>query len=368
MKLNQLAGLRGICAWWVVFYHSLGLMGNSMPGPVANILARGYLAVDLFFLLSGFVIFLSYHAPLADTSAQNIGKFYWNRLTRIYPLHIVMLGAYLVLFGAFVILSSSGSAPQSYTWSSFVQSLFLVHMWVGSEPAWNVPSWSISSEWFVYLFFPLMVFSLRKLRGGVAMHLLGIVLLAVLLHLTYSLNGLPSLGTDISRMALIRTMLEFLMGVFIGSLFVHHRTFLEKYRGAALAGFLALCAMYAAAPLPDHALIPLAFAFLIAYLSAATSWITVALSSKPLVYLGEISYSTYMVHYLVYDVLKAGFVSDTQQINQAYVWLSFVVVLLLSVLLHHGVDMPSQKYFRRRLPARSPSLRPVEPQVPGSRH
>ncbi|RZJ85336.1 MAG: hypothetical protein EOO64_01050 [Massilia sp.] len=67
-------------------------------------------------------------------------------------------------------------------------------------------------------------------------------------------------------------------------------------------------------------------------------------------------------------MLKAGLVSDTHQINQAYVWLSFVVVLLLSVLLHHGVDMPSQKYFRRRLPARAPSLRPAEQQVPGSHH
>ncbi len=360
MKLNQLAGLRGICAWWVVLYHSLGLMGDAVSGPLRNILAHGYLAVDLFFLLSGFVIFLSYHASLADTSPQNIGKFYWNRLTRIYPLHIVMLVAYLMLFGAFTFLSTSGSAPESYTWSLFIQSVFLVHMWVGSDLGWNVPSWSISSEWFVYLFFPLMAYGLRKLRGGVAVHLLAIVLLAALVHLVYSMAGLHSLGSAIPRMALVRTMLEFLMGVFIGSLFVHHKAFLQRYSNAALAGFLALCALYAGAPLPDHALIPLAFAFLIAYLIVSSSWIVAALSTKPLVYLGEISYSTYMVHYLVYDVLKAGFVSSTYQVNLAYVWLSFGVVLALSVLLHHGVDMPSQKFFRRRLPARPASLQPSQ--------
>jgi peptidoglycan/LPS O-acetylase OafA/YrhL len=66
-----------------------------------------------------------------------------------------------------------------------------------------------------------------------------------------------------------------------------------------------------------------------------------------LVYLGEISYSTYMVHYLVYDLLKAAFVTDAHQINQWYLWLSFVAVFVLSVVLHHVVDMPSQKYFRR---------------------
>ncbi|BDT56859.1 acyltransferase [Massilia varians] len=347
MKLNQLAGLRGICAWWVVFYHSLGLMGDSVSGPLRDLIAHGYLAVDLFFLLSGFVIFLSYHAAVSTGSPYSIGKFYWNRLARIYPLHFVMLGGYLLLFLAYTHFSSSGTAPTTYTWSAFIQSMFLVHMWVGADLTWNVPSWSISSEWFVYLFFPLMAYSLRKLRGGVAAHLGVIVLVALLLHLIYSLGGLHSLGSDIPRMALVRTMLEFLMGVFIGSLYVNHRDFLERSSGAALAGFVVLSTLYVFSPLPDYALIPAAFALLIAFLSVTTSWITALLSRPSLVYLGEISYSTYMVHYLVYDLFKAAFVSDIHAVNQLYLWLSFAVVFILSVLLHHIVDTPSQRYFRR---------------------
>jgi peptidoglycan/LPS O-acetylase OafA/YrhL len=347
VRLNQLAGLRGICAWWVVFFHSLALMKDSIPGPVARFIAHGYLAVDLFFLLSGFVIFLSYHASLAQNFPHSVGRFYWHRFTRIYPLHAVMLGGYLMLFAAYYFLSSSGTAPESYTWTSFFQSVFLIHMWVGSDLTWNVPSWSISSEWFVYLFFPLMAYSLRKLRGGVAAHLAIIVLVAVLLHLVYSFSGIGSLGASVSRMALVRTLLEFLMGVFIGSLYVNHKEFLDRYRNAALAGFVVLLVLYIGAPLPDYALIPLAFALLIAYLSVTSSALTATLSNPVLVYLGEISYSTYMVHYLVYDLLKAGFMSSTGHINPVYVWLSFVVVFLLSALLHHVVDTPSQRYFRR---------------------
>lgn len=347
MKLNQLAGLRGICAWWVVFYHSLGLMGDSVSGPLRKLLSHGYLAVDLFFLLSGFVIFLSYHKVLSDSSARNIGKFYWNRFARIYPLHVVMLGGYLVLFIAFTHFSSSGSAPTTYTWTAFLQSMFLVHMWVGSDLTWNVPSWSISSEWFVYLFFPLMAFSLRRLRGGVPAHLGVIALVALLLHLIYASVGLHSLGSDIPRMALVRTLLEFLMGVFIGSLYVHHQDFLSKTSGAALAGFLVLSGLYAFTPLPDYTLIPAAFALLISYLSVRSSWITALLSRPTLVYLGEISYSTYMVHYLIYDLFKAAFVTNIQQVNQLLLWLSFGAVFVLSVLLHHIVDLPSQRYFRR---------------------
>ena len=346
MRLNQLAGLRGICAWWVVFFHSLALMKDSIPEPVARFIAHGYLAVDLFFLLSGFVIFLSYHASLAKNFPHSVGRFYWNRFTRIYPLHAVMLGGYLMLFAAFYFFSSSGTAPESYTWTSFIQSVFLIHMWVGSDLTWNVPSWSISSEWFVYLFFPLMAYSLRKLRGGVAAHLAIVTLAALLLHLIYTFSGIGSLGAGVSRMALIRTLLEFLMGVFIGSLYVNHKEFLDRYRNAALAGFVGLSVWYVWAPLPDYTIIPLAFALLIAYLSVTSSPITAMLSTPVLVYLGEISYSTYMVHYLVYDLLKAGFMHGSR-INPLYVWLSFVMVFLLSALLHHVVDTPSQRYFRR---------------------
>jgi peptidoglycan/LPS O-acetylase OafA/YrhL len=259
-----------------------------------------------------------------------------------------MLGGYLALFAAFYFFSSSHAAPESYTWSTFFQSMFLVHMWVGSDLTWNVPSWSISSEWFVYLFFPIMAYSLRKLRGGVAAHLVILILVAVLLHLVYTFSSVASLGANIPRMALVRTLMEFLMGVFIGSLYINHRDFLQKYRNAALTIFVGLCMLYATAALPDYSIIPIAFALLIAYLSVTSSPITATLSTPALVYLGEISYSTYMVHYLVYDLLKAAFMSNANQVKPLYVWLSFVLVFLLSALLHHVIDDPLQKYFRRR--------------------
>lgn len=347
MKLNQLAGLRGICAWWVVIYHSLTLLEQSLPQPLNAFLVHGYLAVDLFFLLSGFVIFLGYHVSLSKDFPQSIKKFYWHRFTRIYPLHFVMLGGYFVLFLAYHFFSTSGTPPQSYTWTTFFQSMFLVHMWVGSDLTWNVPSWSISSEWFVYLFFPFMAYGLRTIQGGIRLHLLTLVAIGFLLHLIYSVSGVYSLGAEIPRMALIRTMLEFLMGVLVGSLYVNHKIFLEQYRNIFLGGFLVLCAAYTLTTISDYVLIPIAFALLIAYLSTTSSWITRFLSRPTLVYLGEISYSTYMVHYLVYDLLKALFISDLKQPNQLYVWLSFLVVLVLSMLLHHVVDMPSQKFFRR---------------------
>ena len=330
-----------------MLFHSLTLLGHSLPNFLTIFLAHGYLAVDLFFVLSGFVIYLSYHAGLTNSTASNVSKFYWNRLARIYPVHFVMLIGYLFLYLAFQLYSDSGTAPESYTWSAFFQSLFLIHMWVGTELTWNVPSWSISSEWFVYLFFPLMAVSLRKIRNSPSVSLLAIAAVAALLGTLYKWMDVASLGSEIPRMALIRTMLEFLMGVFIGSLFVNHRSTLEKYRSVGLGGFLVLVALYISLDLPDYTVIPISFALLIAYLSVSTDWLAALLSRPSLVYLGEISYSTYMVHYLVYDLLKAMFMSNSNVINPVHVWLSFAVVLALSILLHHGVDAPAQRYIRR---------------------
>lgn len=364
MKLNQLSGIRGISAWWVVFFHSLVLLGDSVPLPVRKVLAHGYLAVDLFFLLSGFVIFLNYRSALLGGYPQSLIKFYWNRFTRIYPLHFIMLCAYLVLFGAFVLFSKGGRAPEAYTMAAFVQSLLLVHMWVGGDLTWNVPSWSISAEWFVYLFFPAMAVGLHRYHWTLARHLLAGLALAALLHLIYVWAGVASLGDNIPRLALIRTMLEFLGGVLLGSLYVNHDAFLRKYRTAAFCGFVGCCAIYAGFDTPDHLVVPAAFAMLIAFLCVDTSWISAALASKTLVYLGEISYSTYMVHYFVYDLLKAGFVSSTGGVKPAYVWLSFAAVLLLSVVLHHLIDMPAQRYFRSLRRDREESARARESSLP----
>ena len=104
-------------------------------------------------LLSGFVLALNYAESFRGGLAGATG-FYRPRFARIYPLHFVILMAFLLNPAAIALFSTSGDTS-AYRWDYFGLSLFLVQNWgLSSELAWNDPAWSISTEVFAYLLFP----------------------------------------------------------------------------------------------------------------------------------------------------------------------------------------------------------------------
>ena len=107
--LAALTGLRGIAAWWVVFYHARLSLTEWMPEAGTAIAASGYLAVDLFFMLSGFVMWLNYGERLRREGAAGAPAFWWRRFARIWPLHAAVLGA-MVAF-ALVLLQRQVALP-----------------------------------------------------------------------------------------------------------------------------------------------------------------------------------------------------------------------------------------------------------------
>lgn len=349
VKLDQLTSIRGLAAWWVVVFHSQALLDISLPTNVLKVISHGYLAVDLFFILSGFVIYLNYHAKAASAFPRSAVAFYTNRLARIYPVHLLMLCGYLLLAVAFLYFSRRGETPDSFSAKSFIESVFLIHAWFGAGMSWNVPSWSVSAEWFVYLMFPVIALILQRYLKEVFSHIALSAILLFLIYYVYSAMDVASLGDDVPAMALVRVTLEFLMGTIVGSLYVHHYAWTEKNKYWILLGFLTIIFVYFVSEINDYALIPAAFFLLIAFMSVEDAFLRKTLSNKVLVYLGEISYSTYMLHYLVYDLLKAGWVTDSGKVNQFYLALSFLVVLVGSMLIHHIVEKPSQSYLRKKL-------------------
>ncbi|WLI88932.1 acyltransferase [Massilia sp. R2A-15] len=348
-KLVHLVSVRGLAAWLVVFFHSIALWRSAVPDTPTWLLAfvdHGYLAVDFFFILSGFIIFINYYEKFGANFNHNLLTFYWNRITRIYPVHLLMLGAYLVLAVAFIYSSASRSMPPGYTASAFWQSVLLVHAWTGSPLTWNVPSWSISAEWFVYLLFPFIAVFLRARIRGVGAHLLGALAMPATLAAVYFLVGARSLGASEAGMPLVRALCEFLLGALAGSLYVYHPALLLAGRKfvavmIAIAATIVLCF-----DLPNYATVPALFFLVVVYLIVDTGWVMKALSARVLVYLGEISYSTYLVHYFVYDVFKAGWVHASQPVSVLALMTSFLMVLLLSMLMYKYVEIPAQDYLR----------------------
>ena len=84
-ELRALTGMRGLAAWMVVAYHIRGSIAG-LPQAIEGVLAKGYLAVDFFFLLSGFVIWLTYAERLRRDGLAGVPRFLWRRLARILLL------------------------------------------------------------------------------------------------------------------------------------------------------------------------------------------------------------------------------------------------------------------------------------------
>ncbi|MFC7542487.1 acyltransferase family protein [Siccirubricoccus deserti] len=126
--IRALTSIRGLAAWWVVLYHVRELLPPTMPPMLHAALAHGYLAVDLFFMLSGFVISLDYSTQFARLDAGQVRRFLLLRLGRIYPLHLVMLIAFVANPIAIGLFSAAGRVGERYAADYFLLSLLLMQM------------------------------------------------------------------------------------------------------------------------------------------------------------------------------------------------------------------------------------------------
>jgi peptidoglycan/LPS O-acetylase OafA/YrhL len=185
--IRPLTSLRFFAAMWVVIFHYWPNLSASMPGVVG----KGYLGVELFFTLSGFILCHVYLDSVADGGFRYFG-FLWARLARIYPLHLATLAAVGVM--ALTAQAAGRSIEASVlSWSSLPANLLLIHAW-GFAPVagWNHPSWSISAEWFAYLTFPLFAWSAWRLRHRPWLALAGaLVAMATLYAVFQRLAGFP---------------------------------------------------------------------------------------------------------------------------------------------------------------------------------
>jgi peptidoglycan/LPS O-acetylase OafA/YrhL len=201
-RLDRLTGLRGLLAIWVMLCHiTVGLVASGCP--VADLLGhrwmRGLLAADIavycFFLLSGFLLARLYTGRLSWAAGRrrSLVAFWGLRLAKIYPLHVLVLLAYALVTWLDLGLVVTGLGhplhPQEgarFPAGQVVDHLLLVSAWgVGAIPTWNPVAWSISAEWAAYLCLPLLLPLTARLRPGIAPLLLasacaagGIALLA----------------------------------------------------------------------------------------------------------------------------------------------------------------------------------------------
>ena len=358
-QLDALTGVRGVAAWLVVLYHIREGLAHTLPAPVMVVFAKGYLAVDLFFVLSGFVLWLTWGQKFVAGGSSVAPDFWRKRIARVWPLHLAVLGATVAF--ALVVQATGRPVPPHYRWDELPLHVLLLQNWgFTSDLAWNDPSWSISTEMAAYLLFPIVALGLGRLKPSPALAAGIALVLIVALDRVFALDGGSGLGHDIARLGLWRCLAQFGCGAAMCILW-------QQWEGrrmiAVTAIIVAVAAiLWAAGVVRETLAVPILFSALVPLLAATSALPRNPLSSRIAVMLGEISYSTYLAHFLLWTVFKIFFVTDPRAVPLAMAALYLVLTLAASFVLYHSIEVPARRWLGTgRQVASTPSGNPATP-------
>ena len=294
-KVDSLTGIRGLAALWVALFHfsTYPDIGAIDLGPIV---VCGYWGVDVFFMLSGLVLAINYAPRFAseDFDWRAFRAFLGKRIARIYPLHLV---TFLLVFVFWKIAMHTGQnfplQENNNRWTELCNVL-LIHAWGLARTSFNAPSWSVSAEWFAYLFvFPLCAAGLRRRSAPYCLAVVTGLWLAFLAYIfRYHAGSLEFVATD----GVFRIIPEFIAGYAL-----YRLAPLQRPGGGNWALILGLAAIAALAFLPAVTVVLLlpAIMLLMFGLYSGGSLVEVIFANRVAVFLGEISYSIYMVHIIV---------------------------------------------------------------------
>lgn len=351
-KLPSLTGLRWIAAMLVFGFHVGTLHIIADPDyqlVVAKVFTLGLSGVQFFFILSGFVLVWS--ARPGDTPLA----FWRRRFAKIYPNHVVMWA---------VVIAFALYWGETLDLKVLLTNLFLVQTWSPHNfYSVNTVSWSLSCEMFFYLCLPLAMPLIRRMRPW----MLYAVLVAMPL-LILSLGPLQQLlpegyGWWFTQVFPPVRSLEFWMGVAAGELMVRGR-----WRGPGLwlssAIFVATwiaCVQWVGA---EFWTTLLAIAYVLVIAGAAQADIRGLWSpwrSRPMIWLGEVSFAYYLVHvFVVITVFRlTGHTGGLPGWQGPAAAVGFLALnLLLAWLLFRFVETPMMRLLNPRRPAAPAEQRP----------
>lgn len=367
MTLEEMTGLRGVAAFLICLNHTLLLIPSLKESFLGPFLMRcGILGMSLFFCLSGFVIYYNYGERIQKYPKTEIVHFFVARFARIYPLYFV----FLLGFAVFCLLRTQGTLLQAHLTAlpiffSGMQSWFfgiingfqVVHLLDSA----NI-SWSISTEFGLYCLFVPAVFLLkwrktflRVLVFSTAMVLLHI-LYAYLCHASGIAEAMASLfscesGTTfffLINYSPLGRFLEFLAGCGAAMLFeLHSGGGHSRIRAALQAVALLLVLDSCTLRLfqfvtSDFSLLSMAVVLLV---FAAALGRSRFLSSRLLVFMGEVSYSVYLLHIVFVKLLCYHGERFISMISTLAAF--FIGSYLCGFLCYKFYEMPCRKKIRR---------------------
>lgn len=361
--IRTLTSLRYFAALWVVLFH----WSAYFPGTVlseSRLVKQGYLGVDFFFVLSGFILCHVYLRRMLEGRLD-----YWNfisrRFARIYPMHVLTLCG-MVVFGVLARhfhLTFAGpwspaeffDLPSGELPREFMGHLMMIHAWgAGDGLHFNAPSWSISAEMFAYLMFPIFVFGLSAARRHPWPVLVATVAFVVIYATVLGVVAHREVFEMSWNIGLLRIIPDFALGVALYWLGLRQSAG-PLYARIGVAGTLALAVLLLATGAPTVAVV-LTLAAFIWFCADAERWGGLGLiRGNFAVLLGEVSYSVYMLHFPVGILLLGyafqGWIGAGLPNQIALTSVAVVVVTVLSYLTHRFVEIPARTFLNRKATA-----------------
>ena len=337
--IPALTGIRGVAACWVVIYHVHEF--DHLPVSLATVIRHGYLAVDLFFILSGFIMALTYSGRFSSgDQRRNYADFLLHRAARIYPLYLCMT---LLI----VLLEISHTGVHTY-WRSLAfklgLNLLLIQSWGFGAPI-DGPGWSISTEFGAYLLFPFLMVATVYRKAWQA-SLVGILCVlavgAISLIPTPASYQFPRMGPlDISwehsLWPLIRCVLEFSVGLVAFRLLQIEAV--ARSFAKPIAAIVSSSVVIAATFIPNgDMLFFVASGALLLALAKGSSGVVRFFGSNLAVFFGNISYAMYLLHWVLMPVRSSvgKMIGDTGALIIFYASLIAVAWLLYAIIEKPG--------------------------------
>jgi len=344
-----------MAALYVVVYHFVGSKPDAHAFWSPNLFTHGYIAVDFFFVMSGFVLALTYGDAFAgDVTFGAFRSFLRRRLARIYPLYAFLCVVNLI----FNLTYARQSIPPLYP-LVVVANFGMMQSWFGVTN-FETPMWSISTEWAAYLCFPVLLrcaFGKRSLAVPTFALCIATLIALALLPAWSDPNGLRD-GKPLDLLhepsaMLARCFAEFVLGI-LAVRVARGPLALRLEPGTASVAIAAAIVAFLAIRTSDVALVVL-FTMLVIVLARDRGPVARVLSLPIAHTLGVWSYAIYLVAPIVQSRLLPGCIAIAEHVavaNDAValgIALSMVPLVALSYLAHRFVERPGRRIVRRGL-------------------
>lgn len=340
-----MTGLRGVAAIWVLLFHVVVVaipLDSSIRNALAYVALTGYLGVDVFFVLSGFVLAHVYAEQRIHVSTRAWSTFLVKRIARVYPVHLFTTALVFLAVGA------SFDPSGRFSVESLIHVLTLTHAW--EYPIvldWNAPSWSVSCEWLAYLCCPAILAVINYVQDRrlvIASVILCFCALAMVIFSRgawgYTSFGVPMIAT------------EFPAGVLLHRLWVLNGQRCNSRNGwLALATFMILTVggsfIDRAKIAESQRYLPIFASLLVYFIATARGPVINWLESKTMKWLGRISYSIYLMQGVAFVIMIRAYPKLFVESIFATGVTAWMLVLIFTIgagaLTHTFIEEPSRR-------------------------